>query len=130
MAFAEKLIAMPVWAVVGASINPEKYGYIITQRLIKVGKEVFPVNPKPGQINGAKIYTSLSLLPKLPDVVDLVIPPAAALQVVEECAALGINRIWFQPGSRSSKASQRCRELGFEFVDDRCVLAELTRLGM
>ncbi|MGI6365809.1 MAG: CoA-binding protein [Bacillota bacterium] len=129
MGLAQQFIQLPVWAVVGASENPDKFGYKITVRLQSAGKEVFPVNPKPGQINGREFYPDLSSLPKLPDVVDLVVPPPVALQMVEECGKLGIKRIWFQPGTRSPEASRRCRELGIDLVDDSCVLVELERQG-
>lgn len=130
MGLAAQFIQLPVWAVVGASENPDKFGYKIMVRLQKAGKEVYAVNPKPGQINGAEFYPDLSSLPKLPDVVNLVVPPPVALQVVEECGRLGIQRVWFQPGTRSPEASQRCRELGIEVVDDSCVLVELDRQGL
>lgn len=130
MSLAEKFITLPVWAVVGASEDPEKFGHKITLRLQKAGMKVFPINPKPGRINGAQFYPSLSSLPKLPDVVDLVVPSPVALQVVEECARLGIQKIWFQPGTRSPEASQRCRELGIAAVEDSCVLVELDKLGL
>lgn len=130
MNLAEELINLPTWAVVGASEDPDKYGNIITLRLMGAGKEVFPVNPKPGQIDGKNFYPDLSSLPKLPDIVDVVVPPAIALNVVEECGRLGIKRIWFQPGTRSQEASARCRELGIQVVDDSCVLVELGKLGL
>lgn len=130
MNLGEKFIQYQTWAVVGASENPEKFGYKITARLMDAGKEVFPVNPKPGVINGVSFFSNLASLPKLPDVVDVVVPPAVALKVVEDCAKLGIKRIWFQPGTRSPQATARCQELGIEAVDDNCVLVELNKLGL
>jgi predicted CoA-binding protein len=130
MTRAENFIQLHSWAVVGASKNQEKYGYKITVRLMEAGKEVFPVNPGPGQINGVAFFPDLGSLPKLPDIVDLVVPPAIALNVVDECARVGIKRIWFQPGTRSAAALNRCLELGIEAVDESCVLVELNKLGL
>lgn len=129
MNLAEEFITLNTWAVVGASENPEKFGYKITARLLKAGREVFPVNPQPGSINGAEFFPSLAALPKLPDVVDLVVPPAVAIKIVDECANLGIKRIWFQPGTRSEEALTRCKEFGIQAVADSCVLVELNKLG-
>lgn len=129
MHMAENFIHLDTWAVVGASENPDKYGHIITSRLLKAGKRVFPINPKGGSIGAAKFYPSLSALPELPQVVNLVVPPDVARQIVEECGRLGIRRIWFQPGTRSPEATARCRELGIEAVDDSCVLVMLGRLN-
>lgn len=126
---AEKFIHLDTWAVVGASENPEKYGHIITSRLLKAGKKVFPINPKEGSIGGVIFYPSLSALPALPQIVNLVVPPDVARKIVEECGNLGITRIWFQPGTRFPEAKARCRELGIEAVDDSCVLVMLGRLN-
>ncbi len=128
MTKAEQFILLDTWAVVGASEKPEKFGHIITTRLLKAGRKVYPVNPKGGAIGDLKFYTSLSELPEIPEIVDVVVPPAVALQVVEECAKLGIKRIWFQPGTRSPEAMARCEELGIDAVDDSCVLVELGKL--
>lgn len=130
MNLAEKFIQLKVWAVVGASEDSEKYGYKIAARLIAAGKDVYPVNPKQGEINGQKFYPDLSSLPVLPDIVDVVVPPVIALKVVEQCAQAGIERIWFQPGTRSREAMDRCKELGIEAVNDSCVLVELDKLGL
>lgn len=128
MTKAEQFIRLQTWAVVGASENPEKFGHKITTRLLEAGKTVFPVNPKGGSIGQLKFFASLSELPELPQVVDVVVPPAVAQQVVEECGRLGIRRMWFQPGTRSPEAIARCKELGIEAVDDSCVLVELGKL--
>ena len=67
MGLAQQFIQLPVWAVVGASENPDKFGYKITVRLQSAGKEVFPSTLN-RQINGREFYPDLSSLPKLPDV--------------------------------------------------------------
>lgn len=122
---AQEFIKLQKWAVVGASTDPDKFGNIITRRLMEAGRTVWPVNPRGGEIDGSSFYPDLASLPELPEVVDVVVPPRVALGVVEECGRLGIKRIWFQPGTRSPEANARCRELGIEFVDDSCVLVEL-----
>ncbi len=128
MTKAEEFIHLNTWAVVGESENPEKFGHIITNRLLDAGRKVYPVNPKGGAIGDLQFYTSLSDLPETPEIVDVVVPPAIALQVVEECARLGIKKIWFQPGTRSPEAMARCEELGIDAVNDSCVLVELGKL--
>jgi len=127
---AEEYIKFKTWAVVGASESPEKYGNIITVRLLRAGKKVYGVNPKPGYIDGVAFYPDLAALPEIPEVVDIVVPPAAALEVVEQCARVGIKRLWFQPGTRSPEAEARCNTLGINAVNDSCVLVELDKLGL
>jgi|SRR5690554_1400205 len=130
MSLAQDFIKLQTWAVVGVSENPEKYGHIIFARLGKAGKKAYPVNPKPGRIGNVDFYPDLASLPQLPEVVDLVVPPAVALSVVEQCGELGIKRVWFQPGTRSAEALARCKELGIQAVADSCVLVELDKLGL
>ena len=130
MTRAEEFIKFDSWAVIGASENPEKFGYKIAVRLLEAGKEVFLVNPKPGQIKGLDFFPDLNSLSKVPDVVDLVVPPEVALNAVDQCAQAGVKRIWFQPGTRSQAALDRCKNYGIQYVDDSCVLVELNKLGL
>lgn len=128
MKLAEQFIHLKKWAVAGASENQEKYGYKISERLISAGKTVYPINPNPGNIKGQQFYPDLLSLPELPDIVDIVVPPAIAYSVVEQCAEAGIKRVWFQPGTRSPEALERCGQLGIEAVNDSCVLVELDKI--
>ena len=38
-------------------------------------------------------------------------------KITDECIALGIERIWMQPGSRSEAAVKKAREAGIEVTD-------------
>jgi len=116
-------IARRVWAVVGASQDPAKYGNRIYRSLLASGYQVYPVNPKGGEINGAQVYPSLAALPQPPEVVDLVVPPAVTEQVVQEVKNLGLTRVWMQPGSESETAIAYCRQHGIQVVHDACAMA-------
>ena len=85
----EDFVTRRHWAVVGVSADREKYGHRVFASLIGSGYEVDGVNPKNGEVLGRHIYTSLADLPKPPDVVDIVVPPAATEQVVRECCPAG-----------------------------------------
>ena len=52
-------------AVVGASANPEKVGYMCARDVLELGfkGKVYPVNPKLAQLFGLKAYPSLSAIP-------------------------------------------------------------------
>ncbi|OGF47594.1 MAG: CoA-binding protein [Candidatus Firestonebacteria bacterium RIFOXYC2_FULL_39_67] len=111
-----------VFAVVGASSNPEKYGYTITKNLIDRGYKVYPVNPRLEELHGVKCYKSLASLPEKPDVVDLVVPPKITEEVVKECLKLGLTRVWMQPGAESSAAVEFCEKNGIKVIHDTCVM--------
>ena len=116
-----------VFAVVGASRNPEKYGHKVFRDLRDAGYKVYPVNPNAEEILGVKCYPSLKDLPETPDVVDLVVPPRVTEKVVRECKELGVRMVWMQPGSESEDAIKFCVENGMEVVHGVCVMVERRR---
>ena len=105
-----------VFAVVGASRDPKKYGYQVYKDLKGAGYKVYPVNPNAQEILGDKCYPSLEKLPVKPDVVNVVVPPKVTEHLVETCKKLGITKVWMQPGSESEKAIKFCEENGINVV--------------
>jgi predicted CoA-binding protein len=113
-----------IFAVVGASRNPMKYGHQVYMDLRNAGYTVYPVNPNADEILGDKCYANLESLPEIPQVVDLVIPPEATNEAVKVCKKLGIRRVWMQPGSESRLALDFCKENDIEVVYGVCVMVE------
>ncbi|RJS80529.1 CoA-binding protein [Candidatus Bathyarchaeota archaeon] len=113
-----------VFAVIGASRDPKKYGHQVYKDLRKAGYKVYPVNPNADEILGDKCYPSLESLPEKPDVVDIVVPPKITEQIVKTCKKLGIRMIWMQPGSESEAAIRFCEENGMDVVHGVCVMVE------
>lgn len=113
-----------VFAVVGASRAPQKYGYQVYQDLKKAGYEVYPVNPNTDEISGDKCYPNLENLPVKPDVVDVVVPTKATEHIVRTCKKLRITKVWMQPGSESEAAIKFCEESRINVVHGVCVMIE------
>jgi len=113
-----------VFAVVGASRDPEKYGHQVFKDLRNAGYEVYPVNPNSNEILRENCYPSLEALPVKPDVVDLVVPPKVTEQIVKTCRKLGISKVWMQPGSESEEAIHFCGKNGIDVVHGVCVMVE------
>ena len=80
-----------IFAVVGVSRNPAKYGHQAYKDLKEAGYVVYAVNPNIDEVLGDRCYPSLSELPEKPDVVDTVVPPSVTEKTVEECKELGIE---------------------------------------
>ena len=118
-----------IFAVVGVSRNPSKFRYIIYQDLKRKGYKVYPINPNATMINGDKSYGSLSELPIKPDVVDMVVPPKVALEVVKECSELGIQKVWLQPGAESDEVIDFCYKHDIEVIYGACVMVESNNVG-
>lgn len=110
-----------VWAVVGATWNPERYSYKIYKKLKYMGYQVFAVNPLYDVIDGDKCYKNLSSLPEIPDVINMVVSPEIGQYVLEEAAKLGIRYVWFQPGSYNENILESASRFGMETVQ-ACVL--------
>jgi predicted CoA-binding protein len=117
-----EFMAQKRFAVIGASDNPEKYGNRIIKNLKARGYEVFPVNPRLKEVEGLVCYATISDIPYLVDVVDFVVPPAVTAEVLKQCVALGIKRVWLQPGSESEAAIAYCRENNLQVVYNVCVM--------
>jgi hypothetical protein len=126
----DEFLAKRVFAVVGASQNPEKYGYQIYKTLKEAGYKVYPVNPNADEILGDRCYPSLSNLPEKPEVVDVVVPPQVTMKVVEECRRLGIENVWLQPGAESPEVLEFCAKRGIKCVHGLCVMIESRKRGV
>ena len=111
-----------VFAVVGVSGNPAKYGHQVYNDLKEAGYVVYAVNPNIDEVSGDRCYHTLSELPEKPDVVDTVVPPTVTEKIVKECKELGIEKVWMQPGSESEHAIRFCEENGIKVVHDVCVM--------
>ncbi len=103
-------------AIVGVSADASKYGHKIFRDMLKGGYNVKGVNPKGGFVLGHNLYRNLGEIEKKPDVVIMVVPPAAAEQVMEDCNKLGIKEVWLQPGSESEAALEKAKTYGIKAV--------------
>jgi len=123
----QEFINQRVWAVVGASTNPEKYGHKIFRDLRAAGYIIYGVNPSGGEIDGQRLYPTLADLPEKPAVVDVVVPPQVTEEIVRQCAELGLGRVWMQPGSESEEAIRFCEEKGIKVVHGVCAMIRKRR---
>lgn len=123
------MVNLRVWAVVGASNHPHKFGRRIFDVLKRSGYTVYAVNPNLDALDdGTPAYASVRDLPAVPEVVDVVVPPAAGMGVVEDCLAKGVTNIWFQPGAESEEAVTRAQEAGMHVIwGGPCAMVEAKR---
>ena len=112
------------FAVVGSFRDESKYAYKIVKMLIRKGREVYPVNPRGGTVEGLICYKNVSAIPAPVDVVSLVTPPAVTETVLRECHEKKITRAWLQPGAENEEGIRYCRENGIAVVHGLCVMME------
>lgn len=121
---SQQALDKKVWALLGATARVEKFGYKIFKCLVDHGYEVYPVNPNVKEIDGHRCYASLRDLPKVPEVVDFVVPESVGLAALDECKELGIDIIWLQPGADKPEVLEKGKTLGLHVIQS-CVLVEL-----
>jgi len=78
-------------AVVGASNDRRKFGYMTLSCLIRGGfdGQLYPVNPKADEVLGLKAYPSVSDLPGNVDLVSVIVPAKFVPGVIREAGAKG-----------------------------------------
>lgn len=112
----EEFLKGRTYAVVGASNDRSKYGNKVLRCYQRAGFEVFAVNPKAGDVEGAPCFPDLLSLPKPVHGASIITPPPVTERVVEDAHTAGITRLWMQPGAESARAIERCRELGIDLI--------------
>ena len=82
-------------AVIGASPDKSKIGYMIVDNIVAGGAtcKVYPVNPKGGELLGLKIYKGLDEIDGDIDVAMIVIPSQFVFDAVKECAKKNVKFI-------------------------------------
>ena len=121
------MLAADNYAIVGASRDPAKYGFLVYKAVQAAGKTAWPVNPSAAEVDGNRCYPSLDALPAVPAVAVLIVPPVVSESVVDECTRLGIKNIWMQPGAESEATVAACHANGIAVVSGGPCLMVLLR---
>jgi predicted CoA-binding protein len=113
----EHMLDQRRFAVVGASRDPEKFGYQVFKALKAVPEyTVYAVNPNADEIDGTPCYPSLDNLPGKIDCVVTVTPPDVTEEVMRTSTHLKIPYVWMQPGSDSTPAFNIARAGSMQIV--------------
>lgn len=80
-------------AVIGASDNVLKWGYMMIDRPLRTGYKgiVYPVNPQSETILGLRCYTSVKDIPGTVDLAVITVPAAHVASVMQECVEKGVK---------------------------------------
>ena len=103
-AAAKRFFSSHYFAVVGASQDPNKYGYRILAWYHSLSLPVTPINPgRPSISLPSKAYSTVPSVSALPHpsqtALSFLTPPVVTRQVLEEAKRAGVNAVWLQPGS-------------------------------
>ena len=119
---AQKRIAI---AGVSRENRHHPVGNLIYQRLKSTGHEVFPLNPHMQTFEGAPCYPDVQSIPGGVDGVVIITRPETTAQIVRDCSAAGVRRVWMHQSvasssSVSSEAVDYCRQHGITVIAGAC----------
>lgn len=115
-------------AVAGVSRDNSHHpvGNLIYQRLKQTGHDVFAVNPHLRTFEGEQCYPDLKSIPGGVDGVVIITRPEATEQIVRDCDAAGVRRVWMHQsmGKRATSVSpaavEYCREHEISVIAGAC----------
>ena len=118
----DDFLAQDTLAVIGVSHDRRKFGNIVYRNLRDKGYRVLAVHPHHETVEGDPCYPDLAALPERVAGIVMVVPPSVTEQIVREADAVGIKRVWMQPGAESAAAIRYCEEHGLAVIHDECVM--------
>lgn len=105
-------MSKPTVAILGSSADRSKFGNKSLRAHQQAGWEVFPVNPRGGEIEGLTAYESIEDVPvDNLNRVSMYLPPAVGIKLLDKIAAKGCEELWLNPGSESPELFNRAVEL-------------------
>ena len=112
-------------AVAGVSRHAsDEAANLIYRRLRESGYQVFALNPNTEKVEGDPCYPNLEAVPEPIDAVVIATRPEVSEQIVRECGAAGVTRVWmhrsFGTGSVSDEATRFCEENGITVIPGGC----------
>ena len=129
----DKIMRPRAIAVVGASTKDHTIGSDIMKRLkeYKFTGNIYPVNPKGGEIEGFKAYTNVKEIPGEVDLAIIVIAQKFVLQAIDDCHEKGIKGICIisagfkESGAEGAEAEKqlvaKLKEYGMRCVGPNCL---------
>jgi acyl-CoA synthetase (NDP forming) len=120
-------------AIVGASNNPDRWGYETAYNVLNWSQfrgEVYPINPKDEVVHGLKAYKSVMEVPGPIDLAVIVVNASQVVDVFRECAekkvggAVIITAGFAEVGDEGARLQEELtrlsRESGIRFVGPNC----------
>ncbi len=126
---AELLRSAKTVAIVGASDNPERPVYGVSQWLLDNSHfDLFFVNPRLQTLFGHKVYPSIADIPEWVDIVDVFRNVADIPTVLDESIAVKAKSMWLQLGLKDDVSANRAVKNGLQVVQNRCIKIDYNSL--
>jgi len=120
-------------AFVGVSREPRDFSRQLMRALVDRLYDVVPVNPRGGEIDGRPCAARVQDIQPPVEAALIMTPPAVTAQVVRDCFAAGIRRVWMHRGAgrgaSSPEAAEFCRRNDMQVVAGECPFMFLPGAG-
>jgi len=128
-AIAELLKNAKTVAIVGASDNPERPVYGVSEWLLDNSHfDIYFVNPRLDSLFGHKVYPSIADIPEWIDIVDVFRNVADIPTVLDEAIAVKAKSLWLQLGLQDDLSANRAVKNGLSVVQNRCIKVDYDSL--
>ncbi len=117
-----EFLGQKTFAFVGVSRTPRQFANSAFREMRKAGYRLLPVHAEMETFEGLPCHRRLVDIREAVDGAIVMVAPERAEAVVEEAAAAGIKRIWFQQQGANQAAIAACARLGISAVHDQCIL--------
>ena len=101
-------------AVIGASSDRSKFSNKAVRAYLAQGWDVYPVNPKGGEIEGLKVYPSIEEIPVKIDRVTMYLSPSLGIKALPAIAAADPAEFFVNPGAESEELVTEAETLGLD----------------
>jgi len=126
----EDFLAQKRIAMIGVSRNPKDFSADLFQEFRRRGYDMVPVNPKVSEVMGQPCYARVQDIQPPVDAALLMTKPEITDEVVSDCVAAGVRRVWMYraggKGAVSLKAVAFCQERGIQVIPGQCPFMFLT----
>ncbi len=110
-------------AIIGASVDRNKFGNKAVRAFLQKGWSVYPVNPKEPQIEGLPAFQSIRDVPLRPKLISVYLPPVVLLKSLGDIAARGCDELWLNPGTESEEIIAEANRLDLKPVQTCSIIA-------
>lgn len=103
-------------ALIGATDKPDRYAYQAMKLLLEKGHRVFPVHPRLTEIEGTRVYQTLSAIPERVHTVTLYVGAPRSTPMIDDILACRPQRIIFNPGAENAALEKKAQAAGIKTV--------------
>jgi predicted CoA-binding protein len=120
----DELLGVKRLAVVGVSRNPKDFTRRLFREMRSRGYDLVPVHPEAAEVEGVPAVARVADASPPVDAALLLTKPAVTGEVVRQCHAAGIRRIWMYravgAGAVNPQAVDFCQTNGMTLVAGEC----------